>query len=105
MGFAKKGKGTPPHCPPPGRISASALRDREVVSVSDGRRLGYVCDMEIDISTGRICSLTVPGELKFFGFARKNTWIIPWDAIVRIGNDIILVNTACVEQRGGDGDL
>lgn len=96
MGFGKKGSGAPKKCPPPGHVSVNSLRDREVVSVSDGRRLGYVCDLEIDISCGRICSLTVPGELKFFGLARKSAWIIPWDAIVRIGDDIILVNTACI---------
>ena len=30
------------------------LRDKEVISVKDGRRLGFISDLEIDLCTGRV---------------------------------------------------
>ncbi|MCL2082610.1 MAG: YlmC/YmxH family sporulation protein [Oscillospiraceae bacterium] len=68
------------------------LRCKEVVNVCDGCRLGYPCDVEIDTVTGHLCAIIVPGACKYFGiFGRGDDIIIPWPAIVRIGDDIILV--------------
>ena len=76
----------------------NALKDKEVVSVCDGRRLGYVCDFAVDLKSGKILSLVVPGELRYFGFKREESCVIPWCAITRIGDDIILVNPSLVQQ-------
>ena len=70
----------------------NALKDKEVVNVCDGRRLGFVCDAEIDCTLGRICSLVIPGPTKLLGFVKGNTVRIPWELVERIGDDIILVN-------------
>ena len=70
------------------------LRDKEVICVQDGRRLGYVCDLELDPVTGKICALIVPGSLSLFSIARRTRCCIPWEHIVRIGDDIILVSGA-----------
>ena len=68
------------------------LRDREVINISTGRRLGYVSDADIDIASGRVLALVVPGPYKFFGlFGRGEDVVLPWDCIVRIGDDILLV--------------
>ena len=45
----------------------SELRYKEVICVSTGQRLGYVCDAELDACTGKILSLIVPGPSRFFG--------------------------------------
>ena len=69
------------------------LRYREVINISTGRRLGYVGDVDMDISNGRILALIVPGPYKFLGlFGRGDDFILPWDHIIRIGDDIILVS-------------
>ena len=70
-----------------------SLRDREVISVCSGKRLGYVCDAEIDLCTGSVCSLILPGEIKCFGFSRGPDICVPWGAIEKIGNDVILVDS------------
>ena len=68
------------------------LRYKEVISVEDGTRYGYVGDMEIDLETGRVKALIVPGRRRFFGLlGREEDKYIPWDAISRFGEDIILV--------------
>ena len=68
------------------------LRYKEVISVEDGTRYGYAGDMEIDLETGRVKALIVPGRRRFFGLlGREEDKYIPWDAISRFGEDIILV--------------
>lgn len=72
---------------------SSDFRQKEVINVSDGRRLGFVSDVEIDLEQGKIDAIVLPGVGKLFGFLGKDTeFIIPWDKIVKIGEDIILVD-------------
>ena len=68
------------------------LRYKEVISVEDGTRYGYAGDLEIDLETGQVKALIVPGRRRFFGLlGREEDKYIPWDAISRFGEDIILV--------------
>ena len=68
------------------------LRYKEVISVEDGTRYGYVGDMEVDLDSGQIRALIVPGRRRFFGlFGREEDKSIPWGAVKRFGEDIILV--------------
>lgn len=76
----------------------SELRCKEVINICDGCRLGYVGDIEIDMRTSCITALIVPGAAKFFGlFGREDDYIIPWEAVKRTGEDIILIE--CEFQR------
>ena len=69
------------------------LRDKEIINISDGCRFGYVGDVEVDLETGRVKALIVPGRLRFFGlFGRGEEFYIPWECIQRVGDDIILVD-------------
>lgn len=68
------------------------LQCKEVVNITDGCRLGYVSDVELDILTGKVVAIVVPGKCRFFGlFARADDYVIPWQCIRRFGEDIILV--------------
>ena len=70
----------------------SELRYKEVIDVHTGRRLGYVCDAELDLNDGRLMSLITPGRAKLFGLlGREDDYVLPWKCIVRMGTDIILV--------------
>jgi len=66
------------------------LRQKEVINVCDGARLGFVCDVELDIRTGCISAIVVPGSMNF-SFWKKEECVIPWCDIRRIGEEIILV--------------
>lgn len=69
------------------------LSCKEVVCISDGSRLGFVSDVEVEVPEGRVCAIVVPGRCKFFGFfGRVEDFVIPWGCIRRIGDDIILVD-------------
>ena len=68
------------------------LRYKEVISVTDGSRVGYVGDMEVDLESGQVRALVVPGRLRLFGLlGREEDRYIPWDRVRRFGEDIILV--------------
>ncbi|MFA5675203.1 MAG: YlmC/YmxH family sporulation protein [Christensenellales bacterium] len=70
----------------------SKLRQKEVVNVLDGARLGYVCDMVVDISAGKVCAIVVPGPSRLsFLFRGERDSVIPWCNIRKIGEDVILV--------------
>ena len=70
----------------------SKLRQKEVVNIIDGARLGYICDLVLDICTGKICAIVVPGASRFsFFFKGERDQVIPWKNIRKIGEDVILV--------------
>ncbi len=75
----------------------SDLREKEVINICDGEKLGNVCDVEFEVKTGRIQCLIIPGPCKVFGIlGRDQEYIIPYQQIQRIGSDVILVE---VEQE------
>ena len=68
------------------------LREKEVINVCDGERLGNVCDIDFEVKTGRICSLIIPGPCKILGIlGRDHEFIIPYECVQRIGADVLLV--------------
>lgn len=74
-------------------IRISELREREVINVNDGRRLGAIRDLELDLEKGRIKAIIVPASGRILGkFARSREYLIPWEKIVKIGIDTILVD-------------
>ena len=78
----------------------SDLKVKEVVNVLDGKRLGMITDIEIDIESGKLTGIVVPGGGKFLGlFGRSDDIVIPWDKINKIGLDVILV------EATGSADL
>ena len=68
------------------------FKQKEVINLSDGKRLGYVQDVEANFETGAITAIIVPGTNKLFSFGQKTDIVIPWQNIRRIGDDIILVD-------------
>ena len=78
------------------------LRQKEIINIKDGTRFGFVADLEIDEKSGEITKMIVPGPARVFGvFGRDAEYCIPWDAIKRLGDDIILVDVDvddCLEE-------
>ena len=68
------------------------FKHKEVVNITDGKRLGYVQDVCADLETGTITHIIVPGSSKIINiFAGNNDNVIPWQKIKCIGEDLILV--------------
>lgn len=64
----------------------------------DGTNLGFVTDIEFEICEGRIVALVV-GDCAALGLSKNEEVVIPWCRIVRIGDDVILVDIAVDECR------
>ncbi len=78
----------------------SQLRNKEVIHVCEGCRLGYIHDLSLEVETGRVVNIIVPGPCRLFGlFGREDDYVIPWGCIRRIGDDIILVDGPAPEWR------
>ena len=43
------------------------LQCKEVICISDGRRLGFITDVLVDVPDGQICAIIVPGPCRLFG--------------------------------------
>ena len=70
-------------------ISFSELRAKEVVNTQDGRRLGRVCDVVLCYPDNRWIGLVVPSGR---GFGKRQELFLELKNIVKIGEDVILVN-------------
>ena len=81
------------------RLSTYDLREKEVVNVCDGARLGCPTDFEIDCTDGKIISLVLPRQGGFLGLFREDNIIIPWCKIECIGADTVIVRISPEEYR------
>lgn len=73
-------------------LKVSDLRMRDVINILDGRRLGTIKDIDVDIEKGKVTALILPGTGKFMGiFGKNDDIIIPWEKIKKLGTDVILV--------------
>ena len=74
-------------------IKFSDLQCKEVICITNGQRLGFVSDVQIEIPDGNICAIVVPCPCKALGLmGRRDDYIIPWNCIKKIGPDIVLVD-------------
>ncbi len=71
------------------KISEFQLKD--VVNVADGKKLGNVGDIDIDLTTGKIQAVIIGGSRVLGFFGKDDEIVIPWKNIVKIGSDVILV--------------
>lgn len=78
----------------------SDFRNKEVINVDDGKRLGFVCDVEVNLEQGKIDSIVIPAPLHITNFfAQNKDYVIPWENIRKIGDDIILVDYHLPDRR------
>ena len=73
---------------------AGMLRQKEVININNGCRLGFVCDVEVSLCKGEIEAIIVPGKMKFINFNKKDELVIEWCRVKLIG-DVILVDLPC----------
>ncbi len=66
------------------------LKQKEVVNLCDGKRLGRVCDVVFTFPEGKTLGIVVPGS-RGFRFGRAELFIALKD-ISKIGVDVILVD-------------
>ena len=75
-------------------LSTDKLKNKEVINIYDGRSIGFVSDIEVNIEKGTIEGIVIPSERGFFAFFSKNEedMLITWDKVRTVGDDEILVD-------------
>lgn len=78
-------------------LSYNELREKEVVSVREGKSLGKVSDLVFCYPDGGITGIIVPGRKCWSLFKPATDLYIDWHRIKKIGRDVIIV-----DLRGGE---
>lgn len=69
------------------------FKQKEVINVNDGKILGFTIDVQADFEKGEIHSIVVAKTGKVFAnAASKSNLTIDWKDIIKIGEDVILVD-------------
>lgn len=65
---------------------------KEVIDISTGERLGFIDDIELDLSDSSVKSLVIYGNARLFGlFGREEDIIISCSDIKVVGSDVVLI--------------
>lgn len=78
------------------------LVGKEMVNIFDGMRMGTVgeSDMLVNQETGDIVSIILPNRGNAFTFwADRQKLVIPWEAVKKIGREVIVVDLDNTHMR------
>ncbi len=87
-------------------ISTLDIRDKEVINIHDGKSMGFVDDIEIDLQKGTVEGIVVPAQRRMFSFfGRDEDVVIRWKDVKRIGEDVVLVDVPTGNSLHGPVDM
>ena len=74
-------------------IRVSDIMDKEIINVKNGKKMGFITDIDIDVNEGKVVSFSTTGEGSGGFFSRgMDVDVIFWNDILKIGCDTIIVN-------------
>ena len=75
-------------------LNTDEIRNKEVINIFDGKSLGYVYDIEINLQAGTIDGIVLPGSRGIFDLFGKGEEdiVIIWSDVKTVGEDVILVD-------------
>lgn len=74
-------------------IRISDIMEKEIINVKNGKRMGFITDIDMDINEGKIMSFKITGDGGKGIFSRGyEDESIFWSDILKIGCDTIIVN-------------
>ena len=81
-------------------LSTDKLKNKEVINTRDGRSLGFINDIEVNLEKGTIEGIVIPAERGIFRFlgGKEEDCIIKWDRIRTIGDDVVLVDVDVLDE-------
>ncbi|MFA9557375.1 YlmC/YmxH family sporulation protein [Evansella sp. AB-rgal1] len=72
-------------------LKISDIQSKDIVNLSDGRLLGHISDLDINLEKGTVEALIIGGGRMMNLFHREQEIVIPWKNVVKIGSDVVLV--------------
>ncbi len=75
-------------------LNTENIKNKEVINIYDGKSLGFVYDIEINLIEGKIEGIVLPGQRGFFKLFGRDTedFVIKWKNVKTVGEDVILVD-------------
>ncbi|WP_455538499.1 YlmC/YmxH family sporulation protein [Terrisporobacter sp.] len=74
-------------------IRVSDIMDKEIINVKNGKKMGFITDIDIDVNEGKVISFSTTGEGSGGFFSRGvDIDVVFWNDILKIGCDTIIVN-------------
>jgi len=74
-------------------LNTDSIKNKEVINICDGKSMGFVCDIEINLKEGRIDGIVIPRQRGLFSIFGKESdeFVIKWKDVRTVGDDVILV--------------
>ena len=75
-------------------LNTENIKNKEVINIYDGKSLGFVYDIEINLKEGKIEGIVLPGQRGFFNIFGRDSqdFVIKWKHVKTVGEDVILVD-------------
>lgn len=74
-------------------LKLSEIREKEIININNGERMGYVYDFELDLERGMVLGIVIAGSSKVLSlFGKSEDTVIYWEDVTKIGKDTILVD-------------
>jgi len=88
-------------------MKISDFQAKDVINIVNGKKLGNISDIELDPREGTIDAIVVPQIHRIFGLfgSAEAALIIPWNNIVKIGEDVVLVRVEEIKSLPGSEHL
>ena len=68
----------------------SDLQNKKIININSGKSIGNIMDIEV-LDSGKIESLIIEQSKNIFSLNRESEIRLYWNDIVKIGEDVILV--------------
>jgi YlmC/YmxH family sporulation protein len=74
-------------------MKISELKNMRIVNLANGKVLGKISDLILDVNRGYVKAIIMPGDLRWPVFWNNEKELeVPWSNIKKIGHDVIIVD-------------
>lgn len=77
----------------------SDLQSKDIINIANGKKIGVLIDVVIDCKCGKILALVIDESSRITSiFTQSDELEIPWCNIIKIGEDVIIVDCTCTVE-------
>ncbi|SDC66416.1 sporulation protein, YlmC/YmxH family [Terribacillus halophilus] len=75
-------------------MTLTELQMKDIILMENGKKVGNVSDLEINEHNGHISAIIVTLRGRMMGlFGKEEELVVPWNQIITIGTDVILIKS------------
>lgn len=73
-------------------MRVSDIMEKEVINIKNGKKIGYITDIDIDVNEGKVMSFSILGDSRNFFSRGVDEEVVFFSDILKVGCDTIIVN-------------